>query len=146
MFHSCDLAISWLKALSSTLTKSPTMASAESSLCLLLARHVNAASKLVKTAFPLGQAMDRVLKLLVRLYKAVVGSLTKHFTLRTRQGKSVVSQAKCDELAMNINSQLTKHVSNLITWLERKQKERDQQAASVQGCQAQDIGPLHGQG
>ena len=44
------------------------MASAESSLCLLLARHVNAASKLGKTAFPLGQAMDRVLKLLVRLY------------------------------------------------------------------------------
>ena len=57
-----------------------------------------------------------------------------------------MSQAKCDELAMNINSQLTKHVSNLITWLKRKQKERDQQAASVQGCQAQDIGPLQGQG
>ena len=70
------------------------MASAESSLCLLLARQVNAASKLVKTAFPLGQAMDRVLKLLVRLYTAMVGSLTKHITLRTRQGKSVVSQAK----------------------------------------------------
>ena len=57
-----------------------------------------------------------------------------------------MSQAKCDELAMNINSQLTKHVSNLITWHKRKQKEREQQAASVQGCQAQDIGPLRGKG
>eukprot|EP00090_Calanus_glacialis_P035170 TRINITY_DN60099_c0_g1_i1.p1 TRINITY_DN60099_c0_g1~~TRINITY_DN60099_c0_g1_i1.p1 ORF type:complete len:724 (-),score=333.21 TRINITY_DN60099_c0_g1_i1:104-2176(-) len=140
VFDSCDLAISWLKALSSTSTKSPTMASAESSLCLLLARQVNAASELVKTAFPLGQAMDGVLKLLVRLY-TVVGSLTKHFTIRTRQGKSVVSQAKFDKLAMIINSQLTKHVYNLITWLESKQKERDQQAAAARAAKHKTVDP-----
>eukprot|EP00092_Neocalanus_flemingeri_P013422 GFUD01014471.1.p1 GENE.GFUD01014471.1~~GFUD01014471.1.p1 ORF type:complete len:1306 (+),score=525.63 GFUD01014471.1:564-3920(+) len=140
MFDSCDLAISWLKALSSTSTINPTMATSESSLCMLLARQVNAASELVKTAFPLGQSMDGVLKLLVRLY-TVAGSLTKHFTLRTRQNKAVVGQAKFEKLAILINNQLTKHVYNLITWLENKQKERDQQAAADRTAKHKTVDP-----
>ena len=59
--------------------------------------------------------------------------LNQYFTLRIKEGKSVVSQAKFDKLAMMINGQLTKHVYNLITWLENKQKERDQQAAAARG-------------
>ena len=41
--------------------------------------------------------------------------LNQYFTLRIKEGKSVVSQAKFDKLAMMINGQLTKHVYNLIT-------------------------------
>jgi len=140
VFDSCDLAISWLKALSATSSKSTIKASAEADLCLLLAKQVNAASELVKTAFPLGQPMDGVLKQLVRLY-TVMGSFTKYFTLRIKEGKSVVSQAKFDKLATMINGQLTKHVYNLITWLENKQKERDQQAAASRAAKNKTVDP-----
>merc|ERR1712142_1141271 len=140
LLETCELAISWLKALSSVLSKNSNMADAESSLCLLLARQVNAASELVKTAFPLGQPMDGVLKLLIRLYTCI-GSLTKHFNLRIRQGKNVVAQAKFDKLVLMINSQLTKHVYNLITWLENKQKERDQQAAAARAAKHKTVDP-----
>jgi len=140
VFDSCDLSITWLKALSSTSTKNTTMTIAETNVCLLLAKQVNAASELVKTAFPLGQPMDGVLKQLVRLY-TVMGSLTKYFTLRTKQGKAVVSQAKFDKLALMINGQLTKHVYNLITWLESKQKERDQQAAAARAAKHKTVDP-----
>ena len=84
--------------------------------------------------------MDGVLKQLVRLY-TVMGSITKYFTLRIKEGKSVVSQAKFDKLAMMINGQLTKHVYNLITWLENKQKERDQQAAAARAAKNKTVDP-----
>merc|ERR1719244_2392894 len=70
-----------------------------------------------------------------------MGSLTKYFTLRTKQGKAVVSQAKFDKLALMINGQLTKHVYNLITWLESKQKERDQQAAAARAAKHKTVDP-----
>jgi len=141
VFDSCDLAITWLKALSSSSSSIPAMAKSEASLCMLVARQVNAASELVKTAFPLGQPMDGVLKLLVRLY-TVAGSLTKHFTIRTsKQSKAVVNQAKFELLAMRINTELTKHVYNLITWLENKQKERDQQAAANRAAKHKTVDP-----
>ena len=140
ILDSSELAIHWVKAHTTVSSKSKNVSLVEAAVCILLAKQTNAASELVKTAFPLGQSMDGVLKLLLKIY-TVVGGLTKHFIFRSKQGKSLIGQVKFDRLVYVINNQLTKHVYNLITWIESKQKERDLQAAAVRAVKHKTIDP-----
>jgi len=146
LLDNCEMAISWLKALTSNnINITSSLITAETSLCTVLSRQVNAASELVKTAFSLGSNVDAVLKLVTKLY-TVTTNLTKHFIVRSKDNKTVVQTTKFDKVVVQINSQLTKYVYEFITFIENKQKERDLQAAAKRAAKNKTVDPSMARG
>ena len=122
-----DTVLTWIKSVSSySVTSEAAISDAEKSLCMHLAHQINAISELVKTVLPL-DTTDSLIKLLSKLY-TLVGALTKHFLIRTKQNKALVSRAKFDNVISHMDKNLSKYVHDLQRYIEdsKEKKEREE--------------------
>jgi len=97
-------------------------------------------SELVQTRFEVGSTLDVVLKILTKFY-GTMDNLTKYWFLRLRQSKHSVTVAKFDKLVKVVNSNLTKKVYSLITYMEAKQREQEQAAAAGRAAKSKTVDP-----
>ena len=139
-FNQADMVLSWVKSFAMFTDSTHNILHAESSLCFLLCKQVNALSELIKSSVPIGQNSDGVIKLLMKLY-TVTDTLTKHFILRSKSLKTVVKQSKFDSLIKCLNAQLTKNISAFITYVDKERSRKDIEEANKRAAKNKTIAP-----
>ena len=135
-----EMSLTWLRSMSGWVDTAHVVYQTEKALSFILAKQVNALSELIKTSIPVGSATDSVMKILQRLY-TITGSLTKHFIIRAKYRKDIVSQTNFVSLIELMNRTLTRDVFNFVSYIDNERSSKDKEEAAKRHARNKALGP-----